>query len=393
MKLASNKLYGALFAWLNQAGSWRDVRHLQVLVWMVVGVLAEGSVNLTCWIDYTQSRAKYAQSVQRRFSRWLHNNRIQPYRIYAPIVRQVFENWQDRTVYVALDTTLLWNRYCVIRLAVVYRGRAIPLVWRVLEQQSSSVAFWHYRRLLQRAALLLPSSVTVVLLADRGFVHQECLRWLRTTLKWHYHLRLKNCGWFCYQGQWRQLRQIHLARGEALLLGQVRMFKRNSLRGVHLAIARDPLSAQFWAVLSSLPVTLQTLREYGLRFDIEESFLDDKSNGFALESSFVRSTSALSRLLLVLAVATLFLTLQGTAVVDAGVRRQVDPHWQRGMSYLKLGWKWVKQCCVQARQLFTLNRLTTAYDPQPAFASTKQFEQQQFTRQFTVCSPDRIFST
>ena len=111
---------------------------------------------------------------------------------------------------------------------------------------------------------------------------------------------------------------------------------------VHLAMARDPLSGQFWAVLSSLPVTLQTLRKYGLRFDIEESFLDDTSNGFVLESSFIRSAQVLSRLLLVLAVAALFLTLQGTAVVEAGIRRQVDPHWQRGMSYLKLGWKWVK---------------------------------------------------
>lgn len=108
-----------------------------------------------------------------------------------------------------------------------------------------------------------------------------------------------------YQGQWRQLKQVHLARGEALLLRNVRMFKRVSLRDVHLAIARDPLSGQFWAVLSSLPVTLQTLHTYGLRFDIEESFLDDKSNGFALESSFIRSTGALSRLLLVLAVATM----------------------------------------------------------------------------------------
>lgn len=77
---------------------------------MVVGLLAEGSVNLTRWIDHAQSRAKYAQSVQRRFSRWRHNGRIQPYRIYAPIVRQVFEDWQDGVVYVALDTTLLWNR-------------------------------------------------------------------------------------------------------------------------------------------------------------------------------------------------------------------------------------------------------------------------------------------
>jgi hypothetical protein len=79
MKLASNKLYDALFALANQGGSWRDVRHLQVLVWMVIGLIAEGSVNLTRHFDHIQSRAVYAQSSQRRFSRWLHNGRIGVY--------------------------------------------------------------------------------------------------------------------------------------------------------------------------------------------------------------------------------------------------------------------------------------------------------------------------
>jgi hypothetical protein len=32
----------------------------------------------------------------------------------------------------------------------------------------------------------------------------------------------------------------------------------------------------------------------------------------------------------VLAIATVYLTLQGTAVVAQGKRRWVDPHWQRG---------------------------------------------------------------
>jgi len=51
---------------------------------------------------------------------------------------------------------------------------------------------------------------------------------------------------------------------------------------------------------------LQTFREYGERFDIESEFLDEKSNGFQLEQSLVRSPIALSRLCLVLAIATLF---------------------------------------------------------------------------------------
>ncbi len=44
-------------------------------------------------------------------------------------------------MYVALDTSMLWNTYCLIRISVIYRGRAVPLVWRVIEHGSAAVSF------------------------------------------------------------------------------------------------------------------------------------------------------------------------------------------------------------------------------------------------------------
>ena len=73
--------------------------------------------------------------------------------------------------------------------------------------------------------------------------------------------------------------------------------------------------------------SVNTFHEYGLRFDIEENFLDDKSNGFQLESSLIRSFYDLSRLCFVIALTTLYLVAQGTQVVAEAKRRWVDPHW------------------------------------------------------------------
>ena len=91
-------------------------------------------------------------------------------------------------------------------------------------------------------------------------------------------------------------------------------------------------SDEYWAVISDEPTEVETLQEYGLRFDIEENFLDDKSNGFQLESSLIRSAKALERLCFVLAMTTLYLVSVGTDVVKRGKRRLVDPHWFRGSS-------------------------------------------------------------
>ena len=52
----------------------------------------------------------------------------------------------------------------------------------------------------------------------------------------------------------------------------------------------------------------------------EETFIDDKSNGFELELSHLRDKKKLERLCLVLAIATLFLFAQGVAVVESRQR-------------------------------------------------------------------------
>jgi hypothetical protein len=104
----------------------------------------------------------------------------------------------------------------------------------------------------------------------------------------------------------------------------------------------------------------------------EENFLDDKSSGFQLESSLIRSAEALSRLCLVLAIATLFLVCQDTEVVDSGKRRWVDAHWFRGNSYLKIGWKWIRRALIKGYKLITHLKLFSSLDPDPAIASLKQ---------------------
>jgi hypothetical protein len=149
---------------------------------------------------------------------------------------------------------------------------------------------------------------------------------------------------------------------------------------VSLAVAQSGQGQDTWYVLSDEPADGKTFEEYGLRFDIEENFLDDKSNGFQLESSLIRSAEALTRLCLVLAVTTLYLVAQGTEVVKQGKRRWVDPHWFRGQSYLKIGWNWVKLALNRGWKLIPTLLLSSACDPEPAMASKRQYQHDCQTR-------------
>jgi hypothetical protein len=85
----------------------------------------------------------------------------------------------------------------------------------------------------------------------------------------------------------------------------------------------------------------------------------------------------------VIAVTILFLLLQGTQVVASGKRRWVDPHWQRGMSYLMLGWNWIRLAITHQWKIPVYWFLSSAPDPHPPSASKKQSERS-LEREFTV---------
>ncbi len=370
---SSPRLYCELVALVSQHSSWLDIRHLYTLSWMVVGLIHSGRVSLTAWLPYVQSRARYAQSVQRRFARWLHNERVQIEPFYEPLIQRALAEWGKHTLYLALDTSLLWNRYCLIRLAVIYRGRAVPLVWQVVEHGSSSVGYEGYEALLEAAAPLLPQGVKVVFLADRGFADTELLARLRR-MGWHFRIRIK-AGFLLYRPGHRpcKVEDFKLAAGRAIFLHHVQLTAER-FGPVSLALARHASNGELWYVVSDEPSSVHTFVEYGWRFDIEENFLDDKSNGFQLESSLLRDADAVARLCLVLAVTTLYLVAQGTQVVASEKRRWVDPHWFRGNSYLRIGWRWVQSALARGWALFRTLGLTGAPDPDPAKASRSQAE-------------------
>lgn len=384
--MRTSRLYHQLHNLLSQPIAWADQRHLQTLVWMVIGLVCSECISLTKWRIYVRSRAVFAQSHQRRFSRWLHNPRINVQRLYSSLIQAALNQWELSTITLIEDTSMLWDEYCLIRLSLQYRGRAVPIVWRVIRHGSSAVRFDVYQALLKRAARLLPAGVSVCFLADRGFADALLMRYLRDELHWHFRIRVKSNSWIHRTGNgWTQLNQYHLVLGEVVLLQGVTLTKTHALDQLHLALARDPLSRQMWMVVSDQPTTLQTFREYGERFQIEEELLDEKSNGFQLERSELRSAPALSRLCLVMAVATLLLTVQGQQVVAVGKRRWVDAHWQRGNSYVRIGWNWLKGVLHQGWRLFSTISLSGHADPEPASASKKQ-AQKQLKREFTVKS-------
>jgi hypothetical protein len=231
----------------------------------------------------------------------------------------------------------------------------------------------------------MPDSGTIVLLADRGFADGKLMKYLRENLGWNFRIRIKRSFQFQLEGQWRKVSSVQLQPGHAYFTPAVSVGKTNPYPNLYLAFAHDKQSDEDWVIVSDEPTTVQTFAQYRLRFQVEESFLDLKSNGFNLEASRVRDKFALSQLCSVIALTMLFLVLQGLQVVASGKRRQVDAHWNRGMSYLKIGWNWIRLAITQQWQIQVCQFLSSSPDPQAALASQRQHDSL-LKREFTVLS-------
>ena len=164
----------------------------------------------------------------------------------------------EKTLYLALDVSDLKNGYILIRLALIYRGRSIPVSWRVMKHNSTSVSYKDYKIVLQQALLILPTGQPVVLLADRGFVHAQLVKFCRKH-KWGYRLRAKSST----KVRLPDRRVANFAKlcppkGHAHFYHDVHILGEN-IGPVHIALANPEDEQEPWYIISDGSTCVTTL--------------------------------------------------------------------------------------------------------------------------------------
>lgn len=362
-------LYRQLHQQLRQWITPRDQRHLQGVCEAVAAILQSKSACLSHWIPYLSHRGCTSRSPLERLSYFVHNPHIQAETLYAPLIQRVLQAFEGQEITLTLDTSVLWDQFCLIEVCVAWGGRSLTVAQVVLDHGSATVGFEQYCPVLERAAAVLPAGCRVILLADRGFEHGELIRWLRTH-EWEWAIRAKSDL------------KVTLASGRTAAVGdlfppaeQAYLFQQVSILqdiDCHLATAHLPLATEPWAVLTSQPSTLQTFAKYGERFGgIEPHFKDYKSAAFEICRSHLRDATALTCLVMLLDIAYLIAWLLGVMLVQAGHRSRLDWHSERGLSFLQLGLRELERLLYHCLPLPPLRPLPPA-NPPPACASRRK---------------------
>ena len=346
---SSQELYTRLIQTLSPLVNVAHIAHLTNWVWIVVGILQANSMALSRIAVHIPGEAS-AESRVTTIRRWLKNFRVDVWALYRPILEHVLQQWQTVTAVVILDGVMVFgDRWQIFRLSLAHGGRAIPLVWLVLPGKGLT-QMEKLEAMLRRAATFLQGRVKrVIFLADAGF--RDC-DWAHLCLKigWNYAIRIArntyvtlNDGWYgpihalgVKPGQRRYYHQVWLTQDRKLCTNLT----------VTWTPGDDQHPPELLALISDQPAARARLREYAVRMHTEESFRDDKSGGFDMAHTRLQHADRLERLLLALAIATLWCHELGEHVLAEGetARRTIDPGPTRELSLFQLGLRWLKRC-------------------------------------------------
>ena len=346
---SSEQVYNRLMTTLQAIVPVSNRKQLANWAWIAVAIFQAKSIALSQIAVFLPGSAQ-AESRVMRLRRWLSSQQSSVWALYRPLLLHVLAPFKDRAVEVILDGTLVFgNRMQIFRLSLVHKNRAIPLVWKVIPGKGNTRVS-HLEGMLTQAAEVLNGLVSsVTLLADRGFRDHQWAA-LCVQLNWHYVIRLPANTWVNPpDGRAQRIDQLAIPQGQRRFYPQVTLTQKATLTGSLSVGWTQPTRqqpAEWIAVISDQPAGPARLRTYGKRMHIEQSFKEDKSGGFDLDHTRLRNPQRLERLLLAVALATLWAHELGEYVLRGGPARRhcIDAGARRELSVFQLGLRWLKRC-------------------------------------------------
>ena len=196
----------------------------------------------------------------------------------------------------------------ILMLSLVYKGVAFPLLWTVLEKKGCSDTAERIQLLEQYLKLFGRDSVDFVT-ADREFIGRDWFRYLRQAkipfrIRIQENLRVTNARGNKMVSA-KNLFRTHRAGVGVLLKGRRQVLREEvSLMGMRTS------EGEYVIVASSME-TEEILRDYALRWKIENLFGCLKSRGFCLEETHITERERLEKMLALLTVAFCWACIAG----------------------------------------------------------------------------------
>ncbi|MCB1819984.1 MAG: transposase [Candidatus Competibacteraceae bacterium] len=213
---------------------------------------------------------------------------------------------------VALDATTLGAQFVILTISVVYRGCAVPILWKILRAGVKHPWKPEWEGLLKVLRGRLPATWTVIVLADCG-LYAKWLFEAITALGEHPLLRVHANGVFRPEGWYhrRAFRAFVPAVGRRWA-GRGTAFSHPKTHLVCTLLAHWEAGHENpWLILTDVPPQAVDACWYGLRAWIEQGFKKIKRGGWQGQYTRMTDPDWAERLWLVIAIAMWWLLSVG----------------------------------------------------------------------------------
>lgn len=284
----------------------------------VIGILESHSLRLSAIGNgLAEAQGLLPKHAKKQVDRLLSNDAIDPVNFQCSLARFLIGN--RRRIYVTIDWTVFHkDKQMTLALRLVTtHGRATPLLWETVSTRDIKDKKNDYvDMLLDRLKKVVPVTCQVVLLGDREFGTLRMFEKLSKSFGFDYIFRIKRNFTITSRKKIKHLAHEWINGEETISLDNPRVTTKDYLVK-KVVISKQPKMKDIWCLASSIKdIATQTiLNLYGKRWTTETSFRDEKDLqfGLGLKKTRVGSTIRRDRLLLLSAIAIIFLTLLGAA--------------------------------------------------------------------------------
>jgi len=263
----------------------------------------------------------------KRIKRFLSNSAWSPAEHFPNLIRFALQRfYPGHYVPVIIDQSTIGGRWEVLWASLPFRGRALPIAFRLfryadISQDPEGTAHKLEEAFIRQLLQALPQTPPTLLLFDRGYARVAFFRFL-DGLGVKYVVRAPKHTWVQYRHHYAGLLSgIAVTRGAQLWWPRVYYHKEKPYQ-VNLAITLNATAKEPWYLVTNLKRAASAVCWYERRFRCEELFRDLKDQ-LHLETVRIQHTERMERLIFGLVVLYYALTLIGATVQQRGLRKKV----------------------------------------------------------------------
>lgn len=319
----------------------------KTLALFVLGIILSGSTVLQRVAESISLHGIHPAkmtSIERRFARFIANDRVVVSKIWDHFLSEVLPFWHGKSLRFVLDCTPIRSDATIVYLGLLVHSRVLPVAWAVMpatekwEDKQWSIV----ERLLDRIIPHL-AEADCTLLADRGLAGFPLVKICRDR-QWHYLLRISKehtCqrrmgnGW----SSWSRF-DVFLYKTGQQWYGWAKVWQEDTIE-TYVSACWQPEFKEGWILISDQKAGKRRVKEYALRMRVESTFQDSKSRGWNLEASFVKEEARLDRLLLTLFLAMWWVSHLAASCMHHGKRDRFDRTDRRDKGIFRLGRLWL----------------------------------------------------